>query len=199
MLYFWDGVICVPFFLLCLNWNFKNDPMKLGGKNVLFRALEPSDVDVLYDWENDTENWLVSNTQSPFSRFVLEQYLASAHQDIYSVKQQRFMICRLSDNKSLGTIELFDFDPNHQRAGIGILIADKSERKKGYASEALDIMIQYGFEVLNLHQLYCNITVDNESSISLFQKHKFEISGNKKKWIRDGKQFKDELILQRFK
>ena len=173
--------------------------MKLGGQNILFRALEPSDVDVLYDWENDTENWLVSNTQSPFSRFVLEQYLASAHQDIYTVKQQRFMICHLSDNKPLGTIELFDFDPNHQRAGIGILIAEKSERKKGYASEAVDIMIQYGFEVLNLRQLYCNITTDNEPSISLFQKHKFEISGNKKQWIRDGKQFKDELILQRFK
>jgi diamine N-acetyltransferase len=173
--------------------------MKLGGENILFRALEPTDVDVLYDWENDTENWLVSNTQSPFSRFVLEQYLASAHQDIYSVKQQRFMICSLNDNKPLGTIELFDFDPNHQRAGIGILIAEKSERKKGYASEALDILIQYGFEVLNLRQLYCNITVDNKPSIALFQKHKFEISGNKKQWVRDGKQFKDELILQRFK
>ncbi len=173
--------------------------MKLAGQQIFLRALEPSDVDILYYWENDTENWLISNTQSPFSRFVLEQYLASAHQDIYSVKQQRFMICGLTDNKPLGTIELFDFDPNHQRAGIGILIAEKSERKKGYASEAIDILMQYGFEVLNLRQLYCNITIDNEPSISLFQKHKFEISGNKKQWIRDGKQFKDELILQRFR
>jgi diamine N-acetyltransferase len=173
--------------------------MKLAGKNISLRALEPMDVDVLYEWENDTNNWLVSNTQSPFSRFVLEQYLASSHQDIYSVKQQRLMICDLITNAPLGTIELFDFDPNHQRAGIGILIAEKSERRKGHASEAIDILIQYGFEVLNLRQLYCNITIDNEPSVALFIKHGFEITGNKKLWIRDGKQFKDELILQKFK
>ena len=174
--------------------------MKLSGKNISLRALEPSDVAIIYNWENDPENWTVSNTQAPYSRFVLEQYLASAHQDIYSVKQLRLIICSIADNnKPIGTIDLFDFEPNHQRAGIGILIAEKSDRKKGYASEALDILIQYGFEVLNLRQLFCNITVDNEASISLFQKHGFEISGNKKQWIRDGKNFKDELILQKFK
>lgn len=173
--------------------------MKLSGKHILLRAIEPSDINIVYNWENDPENWVVSNTQAPYSRFVLEQYLASAHQDIYSVKQLRLIICAIEDGKPVGSIDLFDFEPNHRRAGIGILIAEKSDRKKGYASEALDILIQYGFEVLNLRQLFCNITVDNEPSIALFKKHGFEISGNKKQWIRDGKNFKDELILQKFK
>ena len=172
--------------------------MQFTGTTILLRALEPSDIDTIYKWENNPDNWTVSNTQTPYSKFVLEQYLASAHQDIYSVKQLRLMICT-SDNKPLGTIDLFDFEPQHQRAGIGILIADAADRSKGYASEALDIIIQYGFDVLNLRQLYCNITSDNEASLHLFQKFGFEICGNKKDWIRDGNKFKDELILQKIK
>jgi diamine N-acetyltransferase len=172
--------------------------MKLKGQHIQLRAIEPSDIDVLYQWENDTETWKVSNTQSPFSRFVLEQYIASSHQDIYSVKQLRLIICN-EENKAIGSIDLFDFDPNHLRAGVGILIAEKADRKKGYASESLSLLMDYCFSVLNLHQLYCNITIDNEPSILLFQKHGFQITGMKKQWVRDGDSFKDELLLQRIR
>jgi diamine N-acetyltransferase len=169
--------------------------MKLHNKNISLRALEPTDVDALYLWENDTDIWKVSSTQTPFSRYVLEQYIATSHQDIYSIKQLRLMICD-TEGKAVGCIDLFDFDPNHLRAGIGILIADKSERRKGYASEALELLIKYCFETLNLHQLYCNVTPENEPSVLLFQKHKFQITGIKKQWLREETGFTDELFLQ---
>ncbi len=172
--------------------------MKLQSKNIFLRAVEPADIDVLYQWENDTENWNVSSTQTPFSRNVLEQYIANAHQDIYSVKQLRLMICDTA-NKAVGCIDLFDFEPNHLRAGLGILIADKTDRRKGYASEALELLIDYCFQTLNLHQLYCNVTIDNEASVLLFQKHGFLITGIKKQWVRDGAKYKDELMLQRIR
>ncbi|MBL0329367.1 MAG: GNAT family N-acetyltransferase [Bacteroidetes bacterium] len=172
--------------------------MKLKGKIVSLRAIEPSDIDVLYQWENDTETWNVSNTQTPYLCFVLEQYIASAHQDIYSVKQLRLMICN-EEERAVGSIDLFDFDPNHLRAGIGILVADKSDRKKGYAFDALNVLVDYCFSILNLHQLYCNITIDNEASILLFQKQGFQVTGIKKQWVRDGDVYKDELLLQKIK
>jgi diamine N-acetyltransferase len=172
--------------------------MQLTGQHISLRPIETSDVDFLYQWENDTENWKVSNTQTPYSRFVLEQYITNAHQDIYTIKQLRLIICN-NENKAVGCIDLFDFDPNHQRAGIGILIAEKSDRRKGYASEALDLLIQYSFFTLNMHQLYCNITPENEASVLLFQKHGFIITGIKKQWLRDGDKFTDELLLQRIR
>lgn len=178
--------------------------MKLQGEQVVLRALEPSDVDALHLWENDTETWNVSNTLAPFSRFVLEEYIESSQQDIYAAKQLRLMIVRkplsiADEPKPIGCIDLFDFDPNHQRAGIGILIAEKGNRRSGYASEALRLLIEYCFSTLNLHQVYCNITTDNKSSISLFEKQGFEIVGVKKQWIREGDTFKDELLLQKIK
>ena len=53
------------------------------------RALEPADVDLLYEWENDGGSWHLSSTVAPFSRHLLEQYVLSAGQDIYTVKQLR--------------------------------------------------------------------------------------------------------------
>jgi diamine N-acetyltransferase len=172
--------------------------MQLKGKHVSLRALEPTDLEILYKWENDTDNWNVSSTQTPFSHFVLEQYIASAHLDIYSIKQLRLIINN-EENVPVGCIDLFDFEPNHLRAGIGILIAEKNDRKKGYASEALELLIEYCFSTLNLHQIFCNISIENEPSVLLFQKHGFLITGIKKQWIRDGDKFKDELLLQRIR
>jgi diamine N-acetyltransferase len=169
----------------------------LEGKLIRLRAMEPLDVELLYTWENDTAIWKLSNTQTPFSKFVLEQYVATAHQGIYASKQLRLIIC-LKDNLPIGCIDLFDFDPHHKRAGIGILIADNAQKQKGYASDALDLLIRYSFDILHLHQLYCNISNDNEPSMHLFRKAGFEVTGNKKEWLKNGEAWMDEYFLQLF-
>lgn len=169
------------------------------GKKVSLRAVEPADLDLLYELENNTEWWYLSNTVTPFSRFLLEQYIMNAHLDIYSTKQLRLMIeTKLDESpKTIGTIDLFDFDPTNLRAGLGILIA-KSWQKKGYASEALSLLIDYGFNTLNLHQLYCGISTDNDYSLKLFQKHGFKITGTREQWVRNKQQWLDEYFLQLF-
>ena len=169
--------------------------MLLTGKNIKLRALEPTDVDLLYTWENNTAIWKVSNTIVPFSKETISQFI-SYERDIYADKQWRLVICKLEEDKPIGTIDLFDFDLRHQRAGIGVLLADELERKKGYASEALEIVINYGFTTLMLHQLYCNIPADNEGSVKLFEKHGFKKMGEKKDWIRSSEGWTDELLFQ---
>lgn len=169
----------------------------LKGELVYLRAVEAEDLEILYKWENNTAIWELSNTLTPFSKQVLRQYLQNAHQDIFTNKQVRFIICN-TQNNIVGCIDLFDFDPFHLRVGVGILIADKDDRKKGYASEALAILKKYCFLVLHLNQLYCNINSDNEASILLFEKQEFTISGTKLKWNKTFTGYKDELFLQCF-
>ncbi|MBN1184765.1 MAG: GNAT family N-acetyltransferase [Bacteroidales bacterium] len=165
------------------------------------RALEPTDIELLYQWENDTSLWRVSNTLAPFSRHTLSKYLESAHLDIFEVKQLRLMIDLKEDDSiiTIGAIDLFDFDPYHLRAGIGILIADTSQRNKGYAAGALDLLIKYCFEMLQLHQLYCNITTDNKVSIKLFTNAGFKIIGEKKDWVKTMNSWIGEYMLQLLK
>ena len=167
----------------------------LKGDKVWLRALEPSDIDEVFQWENDTTIWHLSNTIAPYSRFVLEQYLAEAHQDIFTAKQLRLVIS-LPGGKAIGCIDLFDFEPLHQRAGVGILIAEPMDRGKGYVSDALSLLIRYCRDTMQLHQLYCHITCDNESSLKLFTNLGFEICGTRKQWLREKGGWKDESMLQ---
>jgi len=173
----------------------------LESKDIKLRALELSDIDLLFEWENDTTIWLVSNTIVPFSRFILTKYIERSHLDIYQTKQLRLMIDVQMEKgvETVGTIDLFDFDPFHQRAGVGILIKNKENRQKGYASKALKILINYCFNTLNLHQLYCNIDVANTTSLKLFKKHNFQIIGEKKEWTRYGDKWIGEYMLQLIK
>lgn len=167
----------------------------MTGKNLSFRAPEPDDVEILYKWENDTSLWHLSNAVAPFSRHTLEEYILNSHVDIYTAKQLRLMIILTKTGKAIGCIDLFDFDPVNMHAGIGILIIEE-HRKKGYATEALNMLIEYAFQTLHLHQLYCNITADNTSSLKLFQKQKFKIIGLKKEWVLYKSIWMDEYMLQ---
>ena len=168
----------------------------LKGKNIYLRALEPNDLEFVYAMENDQSIWEVSNTQTPYSRFLVKQYLENAHQDIYEAKQLRLAICQDEDFPALGLIDLFDFDPQNRRAGIGIVIQSINDRNKNIGSEALHLMIQYAFHNLNLHQLYANIAVDNTASLALFTKFGFQKIGVKKDWTLVNGTFKDEALFQ---
>ena len=168
----------------------------LKGDNIYIRALEPNDLEFIYAIENDQSIWEVSNTQTPYSRFLVKQYLENAHQDIYEAKQLRLAICQDRDFPALGLIDLFDFDPKNNRAGVGIVIQGKANRNQNIGSEALDLLIQYSFYHLNLHQLYANIGVENEASIALFTKFGFQKTGIKKDWVFVNGVYKDEAIFQ---
>ena len=167
----------------------------LKGENIQLRALEPSDLETLYQWENDTSIWKVSQTIVPFSKHMLTEYLANAHQDIFTAKQLRLIIEK--EGRSIGTIDLFDFEPTHQRVGVGIWIADEGERQKGYAKEALRLMIDYVFNQLQLNQIYCNISSTNKVSINLFSSLDFILVGVKKNWNKTQEGWEDELLFQR--
>lgn len=167
----------------------------LKGQNIYLRTIEPSDAQLMLKWENNSENWAVSNTLVPFSEHLILQYVNSA-QDIFETKQLRFVICITNTDKPIGTIDLFEYDPLNQRAGVGVLIDEVSERNKGYANEALQLMIRYSWDRLNLHGLFCNIFESNEHSIKLFQKNGFVQTGIKKDWALIKKNWENELFFQ---
>ncbi len=170
--------------------------MELETKRIRLRALEPNDLELLFQWENNMSIWESSNTITPFSKDLLEQYLGQAHHDIYTNKQLRLIIERKDDRRPLGTIDLFDFEPRHRRAGVGILIADEQDRKQGFAKEALAILKDYAINVLGLHQLHAHISEDNTESLGLFLNAGFIVIGTKKDWLQTGVTWKSQLFLQ---
>lgn len=169
--------------------------LTLKGDLVYLRALEPEDLDLLFEVENNEEFWEVSATSVPFSRYILKQYLENSHRDIYDVKQLRLVICDHA-GEAIGLIDIFDFDPKNRRAALGILIIHKNHRSKGYGTEALQLTCKYCFAHLGLHQVYANVGSDNASSRLLFEKSGFLLTAKKKDWNLVDGEYKDEITYQ---
>ena len=170
--------------------------MFIKSQHIYLRALESSDLDLIYSLENDMSIWQISNTITPFSKDIIQLYLQSAQQDIYTNKQLRLLICLNETNQPIGTIDLFEFDPMNLRVGVGILIFE-SHRNSGYAAESITVIKNYSKNVLLLNQLYCNINATNFDSIKLFEKCGLEKIGLKKQWNRVAlNQFEDEIMYQ---
>ncbi|AEG99860.1 GNAT family N-acetyltransferase [Lacinutrix sp. 5H-3-7-4] len=170
----------------------------LKGEHIYLRALEPEDLEFIYTIENDESIWELSNTITPYSRYLIKQYLEHAHADIYEVKQLRLVISNY-ENETLGMIDVFDFDVKNKRAGIGILVKETKNRNKGYGSEALKLLVNYCFKHLNLHQLYCNVSQENTASINLFENQGFKQIGLKKDWNLINGNYKNEYLYQLIK
>lgn len=167
---------------MLMKW-LENDVIRL-------RAMEPDDLEQFYIWENDTELWEFGSTLAPYSRYVLKSFLQNTDADIYSSKQLRLMIVLKSSGETVGTVDLFDFDPHHRRAGIGILI-DAAYHRKGFGKEALSLLTTYAFEFLNIHQLYAYVPVLNQPSMKLFTRAGFQSYGILKEWLHTHRGFAD--------
>lgn len=168
----------------------------LAGQNIQLRAMEPSDIERLFQWENDTDNWRFSNTLRPFSRKSIERHVLQSH-DIYTEKQLRLMIQLNESDKTIGAIDLYDCDFTHLRAGVGVLIGDPDERRKGYALEALNLLIQYSSEVLMFHQLHAEVLSNNPGSSALFEQAGFEQCGVYNDWVKHPLGFYNLVLFQR--
>ncbi len=172
---------------------------RLIGQQIELRALEPEDLSILYQWENNESIWQLGQTLKPFSKNTLSEYLAVANLDIHTAKQLRLVIELRQTHHPIGFIDLYDYDPHHQRAGVGILIAESQWKEKGLGKDALYTLCSYAFGTLLLNQLFCSIQADNTASISLFDSLGFKQTGTRIQWTRTDQGYQDEHFYQLFK
>lgn len=170
--------------------------MNIEGTACRLRALEIEDIEAMYGWENDTEVWRVSGSVAPFSRNVLRRLIDEQQFDIYATRQMRLVIECATSGKAVGAVDLFEFDPHHRRAGVGIIVAPPY-RRQGYALDALLTLERYAKEVLMLHQLWCSAGADNKASLSLFAKAGYAECGRRREWILSTDGATDEVLMQK--
>ena len=160
------------------------------------RAIEPEDLDLLYQIENDQSLWQVGITNVPYSRYTLHDYIATSSDDIYADRQVR-QIIENDRGETVGIVDLVQFSPQHQRAEVGIVILNM-HRQKGYATVALQQLCCYALSVVHLHQLYAVVDSNNQAAVALFKKAGFSADNTLHEWLFDGHQYHDALLMQRF-
>lgn len=168
--------------------------MMLKGQKVSLRTPEKRDVDLIFRWENDPDNWLVSNTVAPYTHEEIEAFVDRVP-DLYEDQQIRWMI-ESQERDVVGCVDLFDLDPKNRRVGIGILI-DKDFRGKGFGHEAIDLVLEFCFSDLELHSVYAEVLLSNDSSQFLFEAAGFKKVGEKQDWLWTGDGFINQIMYQR--
>lgn len=165
--------------------------MKEG--EVLLRAMEPEDLDLLYRVENDRDLWALGSTNVPYSRYVLHDFLAQSTGDIYRDRQARLMV--EWGGVVVGIADLTNFDPKHLRGEVGIVI-ESPYRKKGIALAVLKKIENHARCVLHMHQLYAVVAADNAPSLALFAKAGYQNIATLGHWLSGNEGYQDAVLLQ---
>ena len=163
---------------------------------VHLRALEPEDLNVLYDVENDRAVWGISNTNVPYSRSALIDYITSTKSDIYSDRQVRLM-AENDLHEVVGIVDIVNYDPQHARAEVGIVVRNQY-RRQGYATAIMDAIMAYGKKIIHLHQFYAIIAENNIECLKLFEKLGFQGDRLLTGWLFDGEKYYDAYLKQKF-
>lgn len=167
----------------------------LNDGTIMLRALEPTDLDTLYRWENDTTLWVVSDTVAPYSREALWHYLQEYTGDIYAQRQLRLMIALTRNGTPVGTVDFLNFDPLNNRAELGLFIASEY-RGKGFGLQALRLITTYAREHIGLRQIYVFIAVDNAVCLKLFDEFSYQRVGTLHSWVKRGSSYHDVVLMQ---
>ena len=162
---------------------------------VALRAIEPTDLDMLTGWENETDLWELGCTLAPYSRKRLWDYIENYQPDIYIARQLRLMAVDIASGNPVGTLDLYDFDPHNRRAGVGVLI-DRAWQGKGYGRRMLQLGMDYAGHFIGMHQLWAIIPIDNVRSQALFSESGFDICGRMRSWLRRDRSYTDAYVLQ---
>lgn len=170
----------------------------IEGATISLRALEPDDVELLYEWENDTSFWSTGDTHAPISINDIKSLIEHSDLDIYQTRQMRLMIVENKSQATIGCIDMFDFEPFNMHTAIGILI-DKKHRQQGFAKDAISVFCDYLFNYLNLETILATVSADNIASLALFNSCGFQHNGTYKNWTKRGNKFLDVEIFQKLK
>lgn len=168
----------------------------LRNERISLRPVEPEDLETMYEIENDPEMWDVSNFVSPYSRYVLKQYIEASQSDVFADKQIRLMMVGRESGTVIGTLDLMDFVPMHRRAEVGIAVR-REHRGQGYATDALRLLCDYAFGFLRMHQLYARVAADNRECMRLFRSAGFEHTATLRDWLVSAEGCTDVCVLQR--
>ncbi len=168
----------------------------MHGNKIRLRALEPSDAGTVYEWENDPSVWKFGDRRWPVSLSDVKSLIERSDLDIWQTRQMRFMIDSLEDGRSVGCVDIYDFDPLNMHCSLGVLV-ESGSRGNGFAREAVALVENFAREVLVAHSINVTVAADNEPSVALFQAAGYERVGVMKDNLRRDRMFVDEVLLQK--
>jgi RimJ/RimL family protein N-acetyltransferase len=167
-------------------------PRFLDGDKVYLRPLDMNDLETFCTWFNNPELRKFLLVNFPITKELEKEILEKMLKDENSVV---LSIVAKENDKLIGNIGLLQIDKVHRKADFGIAIGEVEYVSKGYGTEAMKLIINYGFKTLNLHRIELFVHEFNERAIEAYKKVGFIEEGRKREaFYSDGKYY-DEIIM----
>lgn len=147
------------------------------GQNIYLRPITPEDADTYYELMLDRDTNRLTGTQVVFNKEIVRAYLENkvkASPEILS-----FIVIKETD-EVIGDIQLNDIDNFNRIANIRISIENKGHQGKGYGREAICLLLEYAFGIMNLHRIALDVYSFNENAIKAYEKIGFKREGVKR-------------------
>jgi len=165
---------------------------KLIGDSVYLSPMNPDDAKTYTKWINDLEITIpLGNASNIYSLEKEREFLERLSKEKYN-----FAIVELVSDKLLGNISLFDVDLIHRKAEVGIFIGDKDKWGKGFGTEALKLIIEFGFKIIGLNNIILKVFSFNERALKVYRGIGFKEIGKRKESYRLNNKWFDEYYFQ---
>ena len=152
----------------------------LRGRLVYLRPAERSDLPSFVEWLSDAGTTGNLTMRAPLSMPLEERWFEGM------VERQgrdgyHFVICLLADGRAIGVASLFELDAVNGQAGFGIFIGDEAMRGRGYGTDALDAIVDFGFGELRLERIWLDVFTDNGRAMRSYEKAGFVLEGTQRR------------------
>ena len=165
---------------------------KVQGERLYLSPMNTDDAEIYTKWMNDFNvSGNLGNYRSMISlhneKKALEEMASEGH---------NFAIVLNDSNTLIGNISLMDVDGIHRSATVGLFIGEAEKRGKGYGTEALRLIVGYGFKILNLHNIMLLVHSDNEQGYACYKKAGFKEFGRRRESQFKNGRYVDDIYME---
>lgn len=165
---------------------------KLKGESLYLSPINTEDLEVYADWINTLSTTIpMGNASNNFSLLNEKEAI-----ERLSKEGHNYAIIRKEDDTLIGNCSLFDINQLHRTAELGIFIGDENNRGQGLGGEAINVMLSYGFKVLNLHNIMLKVFSFNERAIKAYEKVGFKECGRRHEAFEVNNQLFDDVFME---
>lgn len=174
--------------------NYKNPKNFIEGDNLYLRELKINDVNQnYYNWMRDPD--ITQYLESRFEGWTIKRLKDYVRKIKLDPNFVFLAIVLKGKNKHIGNIKIGPINRIHNFSDVGIIIGEKSYWGKGFATEAIKLVIDYAFNKLNLRKLTAGAYSSNIASIKAFEKAGFSVEGIRKRHYSCNGKYVDSILL----
>jgi RimJ/RimL family protein N-acetyltransferase len=163
---------------------------RLVGERIYLSPISLDDIEQYTKWMNDPE--ITDNLGQSHVTFHREKERKSLEDMMWG---HAFAIIEKAEHRLLGNCDFFEVKQLSRRGMCGIFIGEEADRGKGYGAEAMKLLLQYGFDTLNLHNIALTVFGYNERAIACYKKAGFREVGRRREAYFVKGRYHDEVLM----